>query len=261
MFHNLTGYDTHLFIKKLKGEITCIPNTEERYVSFSNKIIAYTFLDKEGKEVQVKREVRFLDSFRFMSSSLDELSGNLKHCPNLSKHYSGTQYELLRQKGVYPYEYVDSVTKLNDTELPPKEAFYSRLNDSCISSEDYDHAKKVWIEFGCKTLRDYHNLYNKSDVLLLADVFENFRDVSIQNYGLDPAWYYTSPGLAWDSMLKMTKAKLELLSDYEIYQMINQGIRGGVSTISHRYGKANNKYMGDAYDETKTIHLYKISRR
>jgi hypothetical protein len=90
-----------------------------------------------------------------------------------------------------------------------------------------------------------------TDVLLLADVFENFRDVCTRNYKLDPAWYYTSPGLAWDAALKMTEVNLELLSDYDMLLMIKQGIRGGVSTISHRYGKANNKYMGEAFDNSQ----------
>jgi len=146
---------------------------------------------------------------------------------------------------------VDSIDRLKETELPPKSAFYSKLNDVDISDEDYEHARTVWKEFGRKTLREYHDLYNLSDVLLLADVFENFRDVCIDNYGLDPAWYYTSPGLAWDAALKTTGVELELLSDYDMLLMIKQGIRGGFSTISNRYGKVNNKYMGEEYDSSK----------
>jgi len=106
----------------------------------------------------------------------------------------------------------------------------------------------VWKEFGCKTLRDYLNLYNKSDVLILADIFENFRGICIYNYKLDPSWYYTSPVLAWDAALKHTNIKLELLSDPDMLMMIKSGIRGGISTISKRYARANNKYMGEAYD-------------
>ena len=91
---------------------------------------------------------------------------------------------------------MDWVDKLSETSLPPKSAFYSKLNDTHISNEDYIHAIKVWNTFSCKTFCDYHNLYNKSDVLLLANVFENFRDVCLKNYKQDPAWCYTSPGLA-----------------------------------------------------------------
>ena len=114
-----------------------------------------------------------------------------------------------------------------------------------------DHAQMVWNEFGFKTLREYHNLYNMSDVLLLADVFENFRDVCSEHYKLDPAWYFTSTGLAWDTALKITDIKLELLSDYDMILLIKHGIRGGVSTISTRFGKGNNKYMGKQFDESK----------
>ena len=100
-----------------------------------------------------------------------------------------------------------------------------------------------------KNLEDFHNLYNRVDVLLLADVFENFRDVRIKNYNLDPAHYYTAPGLAWDAALKVTEVKLELLSDIDTLLMVEKGIRGGVSMISNRYGKANNKYIGDRFDD------------
>src|SRR6218665_3978892 len=187
-----------------------------------------------------------------MALSLDALSKNLSkdQCKNLGKRYSGKRLDLLRKKGIYCYDYVTSVERFKETELPPKEAFYSKLNDSDISDEDYEHAQTVWKEFGLNSLREYYDLYNMSDVLLLADVFENFRDVCMNNYGLDPAWYYTSPRLAWDSALKLTGVKLELLSDYDMLLMIKRGIRGGVSTISHCSAKANNKYMGEEFDDS-----------
>ncbi|XP_065667913.1 uncharacterized protein LOC136088164 [Hydra vulgaris] len=204
LFHNLSGYDSHLFIKKLSGgKLSCIPNNEEKYISFSREIKVDEYI-KEGNKFEVKREIRFLDSYRFMPSSLDALSKNLAkdQCKNIGKLYSGKQLDLLLKKGVYPY---DSINRFNETQLPPKELIFSKLNDEDISDDDYSHAQDVWNEFNCKTFRDYHDLYNVSDVLLLADVFENFRDVCMNCYKLDPAWYYTSPGLAWDAALKKTK--------------------------------------------------------
>ena len=137
-----------------------------------------------------------------------------------------------------------------DTKLPPIEDFYSKLSDYDISEDDYKHAQKVWDTFNIKTLGEYQDLYCRTDVLLLADIFENFRDLSIVDYGLDPAHYFTLPGYAWDCMLKLTKVKLDLLTDYNMHMMIESGIRGGISMIAHRYAKANNKYLPD-YDEAK----------
>ena len=147
---------------------------------------------------------------------------------------------------------MDSIEKLSETQLPPNESFFSKLNDDeGINNDDYSHAQKVWDEFQCKTFRDYHDLYNVSDVMNLTDVFENFRDVCMNNYKLDPAWYYTSPGLVWDAALKMKKIRLELLSDFDMILMIKKGIRGGISMISNRLGTLNNKYMGDLFDQSK----------
>ena len=123
---------------------------------------------------------------------------------------------------------------------------------------NYTHAQEVWKTFEMKNLEDYHNLYNKVDVLLLSDVFENFRDICIKKYNLDPAHYYTAPGLAWDATLKVTNVELELLSDMDMLLMVEKGIRGGVSMISNRYGKANNKYMGDRFDGSKPSNIYRI---
>ena len=182
--------------------------------------------------------------------SLEKLANNLPKDDfiNLSLYYSGDKFNLLARKGVYPYEYMDSLEKLEETKLPPKEAFYSRLNDGGISDEDYAHAQKVWKTFKMKCCKDYHKLYNKVDVLLLADVFKNFRNICLENCELDPTHYYTAPGLAWDAALKVTDVNLELLSDIDMLLMVEKGIRGGVSMISNRYGKANNKYMGDKFN-------------
>ena len=134
--------------------------------------------------------------------------------------------------------------------MPKIEEFYSTLNEEYISEKDYNHAKEVWNAFRIKNMGEYHDLYLQSDVLLLTDVFENFTNTCMQYYGLDPCHYFTSPGLSWDALLKMTKVKLELMTDVNMYQFIEKRMRGGVSYIANRYGKANNKYMKE-YNENE----------
>ena len=235
LFHNLQGYDSHLFIKqlaKVSGELTCIPSTEEKYISFSKTIIVDTYYSKRmGKPFPKNFEIRFIDSFKFLQASLADLVKNLKSSDfkNLNrviKHNSS----LVTRRGVYPYDYVTSINKLKETKLPLKEDFYSKLYDEEISDKDYQHTIHVWKTFNCQTLQDYHD-YLKSDVLLLADVFEKFRKTCLKHYKLDPCHYYTAPGLAWDACLKETKQELELLKDYDMLMMFEQGIRGGISHI------------------------------
>ncbi|CAH3181174.1 unnamed protein product, partial [Porites evermanni] len=248
IFHNLQGYDAHLFIKqlaRLEGDLNCIPSTEEKYISFSKSIkVGEYYCLKLGKMCPINFEIRFLDSFKFLQTSLANLVSNLSADDfHNTKHVFKKNVELLTRKGVYPYDYVSSLDKLSETQLPPKEEFYSKLNDEDITDDDYQHAIKVWNTFKCKTIRDYHDLYLKSDVLLLADVFENFRKTCLKHYKLDPVHYYTSPGLAWDACLKETGQQLQLLHDYDMLMMFERGIRGGITHISKRYAEANNKYM------------------
>jgi hypothetical protein len=241
-FHNLKGFDGHLIIQGLKKrkfeDIRIIAQNFEKYMTFSFG------------------EFRFLDSFAFMSSSIDTLSSNLlkdgkdnfKH--TLKNECNEERVNLLLKKGVYPYEYIDSYERFNETKLPPIENFYSQLGECGITVEEYEHANKVWEVFSMKTLGDYHDLYLKTDVLLLTDIFETFRKTAINNYRLDPAnGYFTLPNYAWDAMLLKTAVELELATDPDMYLMCEQGIRGGVSMISHRHAKANNKYMTDYVED------------
>ena len=147
---------------------------------------------------------------------------------------------------------MDSWERFNEAELPPIEKFYSSLSGSNISTEDYEHALNVWKTFKLNTLGDYHDLYLKTDVNLLADVFENFRNLCLQQYKLDPANYYTSPGLSWDALLKKTNINLELLTDYDMYLLVEKGLRGGISMVSNRYAKANNPLLED-FDPNKKV--------
>ena len=117
-----------------------------------------------------------------------------------------------------------------------------------ISDKDYNHAQIVFNEY-CIDMGDYHDLYVQTDTVLLADVFEKFRDKCIEIYGLDPSYFYSAPGLAWQACLKKTDVKLELLTDYQMLLMIEEGIRGGMCQSVHRYANANNKYMKN-YDKT-----------
>ena len=152
---------------------------------------------------------RFIDSFRFMPSSLDKLASYLKNLDIVEKEfqneYSPMQIELLKRKGVFPYDYISSLSKLDVTTLPEKDSFYSKLYDSNINDDEYNHAQKVWTTFQVKTLGEYSDIYLKTDVLLLANVFEDFRNNCMEAYDLDPAHYYTTPGLSWDAMLKYTQ--------------------------------------------------------
>ncbi len=254
VFHNLEGYDAHLFVKSLglkEGDIRCIPKTDEKYISFSKNVPMETIVSNEGKEKTLSLEMRFIDSLKFTLKSLDSLTKTLgeDQFETLTSQMSvdPKSLNLLKRKGVFPYEYMTDFSKLNATSLPPKEAFYSQLTDSEISDDDYDHAQKVWDAFHCKTMKDYHNLYLKTDVLLLADVMTEFRKTCKKAYGLEAFHYYTSPGLAWDAMLKFTKIELDLLSNADMYLMVEKGIRGGVSSIMKRYSKANHKGLDD-YD-------------
>ena len=244
IFHNLRGYDSHFIMQEIgaivknhsytnkKGEkcqmnINAIPNNMEKYMAF-----------------MLGNHLTFIDSFQFMSSSLEKLVSNLpiESLKYTSQVFEDDELKLMAKKGVYPYDYMDSFQKFKE-QLPSKEEFYSILNNKHISAEDYQHAQNVWNTFNLKNMGEYHDLYLASDILLLADVFENFRKTCLKYYKLDPCHYFTSPGLSWDAMLKMTDIKLELMTDIDMFQFIEKGMRGGISYIANRYGKANNKYM------------------
>ena len=160
------------------------------------------------------------------------------------------KFILLRRKGVYPYEYMDNWERFNETSLPNKESFYSSLNMENIDDIDYRHGNNVFKIFGPKNLGEYHDLYVQSTILSLADVFENFKNMCLEVYVLDPAHFLPLPGLAWQACLKKTNIRLELLTDYDMLLMIEEGIRGGICHPINRYAKANNKYMNN-YDENE----------
>ena len=266
----------------------------EKYITFSVSIKKRI----ENKDIEITYKIKFVDSFRFMATSLSKLVENLMEdihndkctkcksnlcymkvmdkklifkcfdCKNnykkeinkeLMERFSNTyefcdkdlnKFVMLLRKGVYPYEYMDGWDRFNEKIIPSKELFYSSLTMENITEIDYIHANNVFKTFKLNNLADYHDLYVKSDTLLLADVFENFRKACIKTYELDPAHFISLPGLAWQACLKKTEVELELLTDYDMLLMIEEGIRGGICHAVHRYAKANNIYMKD-YDSSK----------
>ncbi|CAI6356063.1 unnamed protein product [Macrosiphum euphorbiae] len=196
-FHNLSNYDAHLIVTELGHDtqtIRVIPNSEEKFISFT-KYVTNTF------------SMRFIDTFRFMASkllTLDLVTPGLENFRETAKHFVAGDMPLVTRKGVYPYEYIDSWDRLDEERLPSKRSFYSSLKEEHIDEEDFEHAKLVWNHFGCTTLGEYSDLYLKIDVLLLADVFENFRDLCMRTCNLDAVHYFTAPGLSFDAMLKLT---------------------------------------------------------
>ncbi|XP_070529802.1 uncharacterized protein [Cardiocondyla obscurior] len=254
VFHNLSGYDAHFIIKEIatayEGTIELLPITKEKYISFTKNVKSTT--DNRNNCIKL----RFIDSFKFLNTSLEKLASFLSKDKLRVSRYefsnlTNENFDLLTRKGVFPYEYVDSIEKLEDVCLPPRESFYSSLTDDTVSENDYAHAIDIWQRFSIQTLGEYSDLYLKTDVLLLADIFENFRDSCIVSYKLDPAYYYTLPGFTWDAMLKHTGVKFELLTDIDMVMFIERGIHGGLSQCSSRYACANNKYM-QSYDSSKS---------
>lgn len=250
IFHNLAGYDSHLFITELakyEGAFKIIPKTKEKYMSITKLF----HRKNSSRPIQVK----FIDSFQFLNSSLNILVKNLSESDfvNLSKEFSDVncnKLKLLRRKGIYPYDYIDAISKYNENRLPPKYCFYNSLTCEHISDDEYNHAQYIWQTFNIKSLGEYTDLYLKTDVLLLSDVFEKFRQTCLHHYQLDPAYYITAPSLSWDAMLLYTGIKLELINDVEIYEFLEKGIRGGLAQCSLRYAKANNKYL-PSYDASQ----------
>ena len=260
-FHNMKNYDGHLIIQNAeklsnKKKIDVIAQNSEKFINIG------------FDSLSVK------DSFSFITASLDKLVSMAKYDNTDEKdrskwvlrdnwqsyfRYSSKNdiiktekcLDLLTEKGVYPYDYMNSFDKFNDEHLPSKKQFYSRLTEEDITNDDYNKAKQIWKHFGIKSMGEYHDLYLKTDVLLLTDVFENFRDMCLSYYGLDPVYYYTLPNFAFDAMLKLTGIEIDLVFDQEMYEMIEAGLRGGMTQTTCKKVEANNKYMGSDYDKNK----------
>ena len=297
IFHNGSTYDYHFIIKELArefdGNFECLGENTEKYRTFSVPI-----KKKIEENMDITYKIKFIDSFRFMATSLSKLVDNLTDnihndkcikcksylyfvramneklifkCIDCEKEYEKefnkelierfantykfcdndlNKFVMFLRKGVYPYEYIDGWDKFNEKIIPSKELICSNLTLENITKTDYAHANNVSKKFNINNLGEYHDLYVRSDTLLLADIFENFRQSCLKNYELDPAHFVSLPGLAWQACLKKTNVELELLTDYDMLLMVEEGIRGGICHAIQRYAKANNKYMKD-YDKKK----------
>ncbi len=267
--HNLSGYDLHHICQYLSAidkadRISVIPSTDETYISLNIAVKVSEYFDTTRRKMcNVYQNLRFLDSFRFMTASLQTLVEYLPPSKfSLIENYfkaSGKEafmipsnLMLLKKKGVYPYSYIDSFDKFNEQKLPPFELWHDRLTSSIsVTSDQYRHAETVFETFGCKSIGDFHDLYLLSDTLLLACVFEEFRNVCYDVYGLDPAYYFSASNLSLQAFLKTTNAKVELLSERDHLSMVEKMTRGGISSIyQSRLVTANNRYCPD-YDENK----------
>ena len=239
IFHNLQGYDRHIIFKELNNfdvDIAVIPKGIDKYVS-----------------IIVNRHITFKDSYQFYISSLDTLASNLKdnNFKRLTSEFGIYELEILKRKGAYPYEWVNSYEKFKNSSSPEKKYFYSSLrdgkrdrSDGHSSDEQYQHLQNVWDIFNFNTFEDFYDHYLKKDVLLLADIFEKFISTDLKYYGLDPCHYVSALGLPWDAMLKMTKVKFEKINDPDKYMFFEQGMKGGVSYINNRYSEASkNKHI------------------
>ena len=211
IFHNLKGYDSHLIFKELSRfnnlKISVIPNGLEKYMAFT-----------------INKNIVFIDSMQFMNSSIYLLVKilNDKDFKYLSEEFSGKHFKLVKEKGIYPYEYMNSFKRFNENELPDKSKFFSSLDDTGINEKEYDRAIKVWKIFKIKNLGEYHDLHLKADLLLLADVFEKIFETCLNYYRLDPSHYFSNPGLSFDAMLKMTGVELELILDIDMHLFIEK---------------------------------------
>ena len=236
--HNLKGYDSHLIFKELSkfdDKISVIPNGLEKYMAFT-----------------LNNNIVCIDSMLFMNSSLDKLVKHLgdKDFKYLSEEFSGEKLKLVKEKGIYLYEYMNSFKKFKENKLPDIDKFFSSLKDCGISDQEYQRANDVWKIFRVKNLGEYHDLFLKTDVLLLCDIFEKFINTCLEYYSLDPSHYFSSLGLSWDSMLKMTGIESQKIDNIDMHLFLQKGMRDGISYISKRYAKA---------DDNKTIMYWDAS--
>lgn len=262
--HNFRGYDSHFLIdaisKQFSEEVDVIPNNTERFLQASIDL-------GNGEEWKKKQCLVFNDSLCHLSSSLDTLAKNLadddlittkEFIRSLSKDEDDfkRKFELCKIKGAYSYEYFDDMKKFDETEIPDVKYFVSSLEHHGLKFHQLTETNKMKIKvkhkravevfevFGFKNLWEWHDHYMMLDVFLLNDVWQKYRKTALNTFGLDPSYYPTLPSFCWSAMLKVTGEELELITDHEIYMMLEKGKIGGISMVgSKRYAKANHKML------------------
>ncbi len=266
VFHNFKNYDSKAILK----ERSKFPDVQFDIIGQNCEKIKTLKISAPGGV-----KFKFVDSLLHMSKSLEKLVESVanydaqkfatydeyvqktdvaflrKQFPETSAHFpNDKQFKMMIRKGVFPYNWFNDQDKLQFTSLIPKDEFYNQLKEEHISEEQYKFYKAVWKEFKMTTFHEYYDLYLTTDVLLLTDICAWYKQESLYTYGLDPFWFLTSPSMAWNAMLKISREELELLTDVDMHNFFKQGLRGGLAFIGNKYAKANNPKLKD-YDPTK----------
>ena len=259
VMHNMS-YDSHFFIRGFQKAYTQYVDDDGDGGSGSiryDDVKLIPLNSEKSLQVQIGN-VLFLDSFQFLSASLDTLVATLAKSGK-EKFRHTTRYvgerDYLFQKGVFCYNYMTDRSKFDDIALPPKDEFYNHLIDEPISDDDYARALAIWSDYDMKNLRQYHDFYLTTDVLLLTDVFQSFRETMLRDCGLDCLHFPSLPSMSLQMALKMTDVELDLICDPDIYLTIESGIRGGMSYVAQRYARANEPSLPDYRPDEPTSHL------
>ena len=243
-FHNFRGYDGHLIVhefgKRPDRKIKVIGQNMEKY-----------------HHVEWGKNMVFRDSLQFLFASLEKLAASLakvgrsyfqNHHDVVTNVYPEANVKLLERRRVFCYDYLDSLARLDEPALPPRKTFLNKRGGVQCSQTKYAHTQQVWENIHCQNLKEYMALYILSDIRLLADLFQAFRNDSLDEYQLDPANVVSAPQLAWNALLIQIDQPIPLITDPKMYRMIQPNIRGGICHASVCYARANNKLMGWLYD-------------
>ena len=232
LYHIFSKYDNHMFFNDLinskinKNNLSVIPRTNEEYMSVNYGCI------------------KFLDSMRFQQDSLEKLTESLEDDDYIHlKRNFPNHWMLLKNKLAYPYEFYKTLEDyekfIEELLKSGKEAYFIKTKNKIPDKEEIDRTNEIIKLFNIKSGRELTELYNKADVILLADIFEKFIKVSISEFGINPLYHISLPGTTWSNGLKYTKLELELIKNVDLFQMFESGIRGGISGV-----------FGDCYIES-----------